>query len=1157
MKKNSTLLILLCFLPLFLTAQTGFEKKKRTTSGKVPDPSEKFIEIDAGKSQKGRVAAGVSRIDINLLKTSVYRDPEDGTVVFVRNEQKKTAVRNARVSFTETGKDFLKSVKKQLRVADPDTEFELLDEQTDELGYHHLRYRQVFRGVPLYGGEALLHTKEAGLVEFMNGKVFPTPALSVVPALNKEEALAKASDDLGRVTILQQKGLAGRFLGMEADQAELVIMTHDGQQKLVYHMTVRPNLLERWVYFVDAVSGEILDKYNHTCTLDGVYKTSAKDLNGITQSFNIVQSGQTYYMIDPSKPMYNAQRSKLPDSPVGVIWTIDAQNSRIDQEEMKLSHVVSGNGTTWNATAVSAHTNAGICYEYYRSKFSRKSLNGSDGSIISVINIADEDGRGLDNAYWNGQFMGYGNGRDGFKPLAGALDVAGHEMTHGVIENTAKLEYRNQSGALNESFADIFGVLIDNDDWTIGEDVVKKNVFPSGALRSLQNPNQGGKSDPGYQPKNMSQYAFLRDIPSEDNGGVHVNSGIPNHAFYLFTTSSGMNREKAEKVYYRVLTTYLTRTSKFTDLRLAVIQASKDLYGEGSEAAAARAAFDAVGITDPSGGSTSNPTTPTPPTNDILENPGTESLVVHDPTDGSMYAGAFTGNAEFKVIASKYGCLGKPSVTDDGSFVYFVGSDKHIYRVNLIQRTAPQKLSSDASWRNVAISKNGTLLAALTYNADNYIYVFNLQTNKNARFKLYNPTYSSGVNTGEVQYADSFQWDYSGENLIYDAFNEVRSLFGSIEYWDVGVLKAWDAGAGDFGSGVIDKIFTDLAEGENIGNPALAKTNSSILAFDYFDAYDEGFHILTVNLETGDIADVQANNDIGYPDYSKTDKIIVFNSLNGKQSVVKGVGIKADKISPDGNRPITYFTDAKWAVWYAQGARTLPAKTSQTVNFTVIPDQRNGVSFDLSATASSNLPVQFLLVSGDAVLSGKRITLGNIPGKVTVKAFQIGDSRFTAASAEQTFCIVPAAPVVSESGEYVVASGGSLYQWYVNNNPVGGQTTNNRFRKDFAGAYSVRAITQDGCMSPYSNSIGIAPLANEPLTNEMINVFPNPVKDFLRVELKNGGETLEKLSIADNTGRTLLESSTSVINLQTLPSGTYLLRVKTGKGEYARKVIRE
>lgn len=1150
-------LLFLCVSSVASFGQKGFDQKKKTPGTTPNTITTPFREVDGGNTPGARVGTKSRLIDPALIKNKVYRDSLDGTVIYIRRNSEKIPSKNLRRSFHQSGMAFLEEVKIQMKVKDPQSEFELTGQAEDELGYSHLRFQQKFNGVPVYGGEALLHSKNQGAVEFLNGRVFPTPKLSVKPGFGEKEAIEKAMSDLRNITIVQKSGMTGKFLEIEKDKAELMIMHHQQKERLVYHLTVKPNILERWVYFIDAQSGEVLDKYNHTCTLDGVFKTSAKDLNGVTQAFNMYQSGANYFMIDPSKPMFNASKSKLPDTPVGALWTIDAQNSRIDDDEMKLSHVVSGNGTTWNPTAVSAHINAGICYDYYRTKFNRNSLNGNGGSIISVINIADEDGKGMDNAYWNGQFMGYGNGRDGFKPLAGALDVAGHEMTHGVIENTAKLEYRNQSGALNESFADIFGVLIDKDDWTLGEDVVKKAVFPSGALRSMENPNQGGKSDPGYQPKNMSQYAFLKDTPSEDNGGVHINSGIPNHAFYLFTTASGMNRDKAEKVYYRALTTYLTRTSKFTDLRLAVVQSAKDLFGEGTEFTAAKAAFDAVGIADPNAGTSNpNPTTPTTPSTDIQVNPGTDSMVVFDPTDGSMYAGPFSSNGTFSVIANKLGCLGKPSVTDDGSFVYFVGADKNIYRVNLTQKTAPQKLSTDASWRNVAISKNGILLAALANTSDQYIYVFNLQTNKNVKFKLYNPTYSNGVNTGEVQYADSFEWDYSGENLIYDAFNEAKSLFGNIEYWDVGVLKAWDASANDFGSGTIDKIFSDLEEGENIGNPALAKTNSSIIAFDYFDSSDESYYILTANLETGDLKAVVENNDIGYPDYSKADKIIVYNALDNQQNIVNGIKIKADKISPDGN-PETYFTDAKWAVWYAQGARTLPTKTGQTITFAGISDKQPSVSFDLSATASSSLPVQFSLVSGDAQISGKRVNLGKTPGKVSVKAFQIGDSKFTSASAEQTFCIIPPAPGLSESGDFLVASGGQLYQWYINNSPIGGQTTNNRFKKDFAGAYTVRAVTQDGCLSSPSNSFGIVALANEPTASALaFKAYPNPVKDYVEIELNNS-DRFEKAWVMDMNARSLIESEEKKIGVQALPSGTYLIKVKTNKAEYMKKMVKE
>ena len=109
------------------------------------------------------------------------------------------------------------------------------------------------------------------------------------------------------------------------------------------------------------------------------------------------------------------------------------------------------------------------------------------------MNVPDEDdGSGLDNAYWNGKAMFYGNGATSFKPLAGAIDVAGHEMTHGVVQSTANLEYQGESGAINESIADIFGSMMDPADWLIGEDVVKPGAFPGGALRSLQDPHNGG-----------------------------------------------------------------------------------------------------------------------------------------------------------------------------------------------------------------------------------------------------------------------------------------------------------------------------------------------------------------------------------------------------------------------------------------------------------------------------------------------------------------------------------------------------------------------------------------------------------------------------------------------------------------------------------------
>ncbi|HLO46554.1 MAG TPA: M4 family metallopeptidase [Leadbetterella sp.] len=1145
---------LLLLTSALVFGQKGFDSKNQASSGQP------ILQAFETISAKGKNSPKNPKFALSPKQSAkkILRDDETGAVVYINNPVYTRDLKNARKNSSDMSKSFLNSVKNELKISNPSDEFRLVADETDDLGLRHLKLEQTFKNIPIYGGEAVVHTNRDGVAEFLMGKIFPSPNLNTTANISPTAAIELSLKDLGKSTIVQKTGKVNQFLSLEPDMAELIILNEKGKSYLAYHITARPNLLERWVYFIDAHSGEVINKYNHTCTLDGVVSATAKDLNGLTKTFNTVQVGQNYFMIDVTKNMYNPQ-SSLPDSPKGVIWTIDAQNSRIDQDKMDLAHVTSTSRTNWNATAVSAHINASICYDYYLSKFNRNSLNGSKGNIISVINIADEDGKGMDNAYWNGQFMGYGNGKSGFKPLAGALDVAGHEMTHGVIENTAKLEYRNQSGALNESFADIFGALIDRDDWTLGEDVVIKSVFPSGALRSLENPNQGGKNDNGYQPKNMSQYQFLKDTPSEDNGGVHINSGIPNHAFYKFATASGMTKDKAEKVYWRAMTTYLTRTSKFADLRVAVIQASKDLYGEGQETTAAKGAFDFVGITD---GSTSNGNTGNTGTgntssdNTIPVNPGTESLVAFDPTDNSLYSGAFTGNS-FTKISNGLGCLGKPSITDDGSFVYFVGKDKHIYRVDLAKNSAPQQLSNEPSWRNVAISKDGKQLAALASVTDTYIYVFDLVNNKNKRFELYNPTYTKGVSTGEVLYADSFEWDYSGEFIVYDALNEAETTFKNFKYWDVGIIRIWDPVKKDFSDGVIEKMFTNLEEGDNIGNPALAKTNTGIYAFDYFVSDEKAYYVLTLDLgkSSNNIQLIEENNDIGYPNFTKADNMLLFNSKDQNKQVIKGVNLKSDKISPNGT-PTVLFTDAMWGVTYAAGTRALPTKEAQTITISNITDKAPRASFDIAATSSSKLGLIFSVVSGDATVNGKTVTLGSIPGKVTLRAIQVGDAKYASATAEVVFCIVPPTPSLSDATIAVTASGGTLYQFFVNNNPIGGQTSNNTLKKDFGGVYTVKSVTSDGCLSASSNAISAAVLATEPKTVPKINLAPNPIEDQINLILP-AGETLIEMELVDNLGKSVLRSTKTNENVKGISTGQYVLKVQTAQNTYSLKLIKK
>lgn len=1144
-------------------AQKGFDTKKRNEVNNSK-PAGQFVEVKREPERNARQATFAAELSTKITKLKVTRDSETGSVLMIENLAKSNP--NARVSIQTQASTFLSEAKKLLKIENPAQELEMISMENDEQGKTHIRLQQKFNNIPIYGGEMWLHSN-GEKIETLNGRNFPTPNLSsTTPSFSEEKAIDFAMQDVRKYAIVQQNGVMGKLLKQKDNSAELIIYHKDDKpdnEHLAYHLTIKPNMLERWVYFIDAQSGEVLDKYNYTCALDGPLKATASDLNGVSRSFGVYQVGSFAYMIDSQRPMFNKTASKIPDDPVGVIWTIDAKNSTVDNTEYQ--HVTSSNNTNWSATAVSAHYNAGICYDFYRTKFSRNSLDDKGSSIVSVINITDEDGKGFDNAFWNGEYMAYGNGATAFKPLAGALDVAGHEMTHGVVEATARLEYRNQSGALNESFADIFGAMIDRDDWRIGEDVTRTSFIPTGALRSLENPNQGGKGTRGYQPKTMSQYAYMQDTEEEDNGGVHVNSGIPNYTFYLFASNQNVGKDKAEQVYYKALKQYLFRTAKFVDARLAVVKAATDLYGASSaEVTAAKAAFDAVGIADPSGSSSGGSTTPSPTTQTIPTNTGGDFILVYEPSTKTLYTGKST-DQNFKPISSK-GCLSKPSVQDDGLFAYFVGADKNIYRIALSGSYTETKLTSDAFWGNVAVSKDGKRLAARANAQEKFIYVFDLENNgKGYKLpQLYNPTYSTGVKSGDVVYPDALEWDYSGEYVIYDVFNKLKSTTGTLEYWDVGLIKAWDLAKKTVGGGQIEKLFTDLEKGESIGNPSFSKNSPSILAFDYFHEleYPDSYFQIAVDIESGDLDGVYENTDVGYPGYTRLDDKMLFNSKSSGKEVVMTINLDKNKLTPVGKASVL-FDDAKWAVWYSQGQRALPTKTTQTITFDGIADRSINQTFSLSAKASSNLAVQYTIESGDAsIINNNQLRTGTTAGKVSVKAFQTGNNQYASASATQTFCIVPATPTIASNNGNLVASGATTYQWYVNGNPVGGQTTSNTRKPDFNGNWTVRAVTNDGCESAASNAINVvsAILANEPNSEIQITAYPNPTSDNLKLDLPTG-VTFKEATFFTTDGKEIMKvnrlQENNMLNVSQLQKAIYHISIETTKGKVVRKVVLE
>lgn len=235
-----------------------------------------------------------------------------------------------------------------------------------------------------------------------------------------------------------------------------------------------------------------------------------------------------------------------------------------------------------------AYDYSGNVYDFYSDVFSRNSVDDQGMPLNSYVHY----GTRYDNAFWDGSSMNYGDG-DGkiFGRFTKCIDVIGHELTHGVTGNTAALNYQGQPGALNESFSDVFGSLVkqyvlkqtaDKADWLIGEGLFTSKVKGK-ALRSMKDPGTayddpklGGK-DP--QPADMDHYVRT----SSDNGGVHINSGIPNRAFCLTALKiGGYAWEKAGKIWYVALTKSLQATSNFQDCANATMEIARNLYGKGS-----------------------------------------------------------------------------------------------------------------------------------------------------------------------------------------------------------------------------------------------------------------------------------------------------------------------------------------------------------------------------------------------------------------------------------------------------------------------------------------------------------------------------------------------------------------------------------------------
>jgi len=491
-------------------------------------------------------------------------------------------------------------------------ELSLQVQSADDIGTKLFKFRQQYKGIPVFGHELIVHADKNGDASSINGYYDPSVKTSGVKTkakLSVNEAMQTAKQELG-LTAVQSFDIA---------KGELVIYEKGGTHHLVWKISLSTLEGEEPTYsdvFVDAIDGAVIDSINKIEYAAAV--GSGTGVLGDTKSLNTDSYTGGFYLRDTTRPVQTFTANNGTTLPGALVS--DADNVFNDP------------------AAVDAHAYAGMTYDYFKNKLGRNSYDNAGATIKSTVHY----GSRYNNAFWNGTQMVYGDG-DGstFIAFSGSLDVVAHEITHAVTERTANLVYSYQSGALNESMSDVFGNLVENksdNNWLVGEDIYTPGTAGD-ALRSMSNPPAYG--DPGH----MDQYVNT----SSDNGGVHTNSGIPNKAFYNFVTTAGVTRDNAASVWYRALTQYMTSSSQFTDARNATIQAATDLFGAGSAiVTAVTNAWTNVGV-----GATS-----TTPADDY--EPNDSRTAAYAVTSGTTYNGKISSASDqdwFKFTTNASGTL--------------------------------------------------------------------------------------------------------------------------------------------------------------------------------------------------------------------------------------------------------------------------------------------------------------------------------------------------------------------------------------------------------------------------------------------------------------------------------------------------------------------
>ena len=988
------------------------------------------------------------------------------------------------------------------------TSFKQVRIKEDELGFTHEKQQQYYQGLKVEFGEYSFHSK-AGVVETASGKAYKIENLNVSASLSQQAGLQKAMSHVGAEKYLWEED---NMIGYAKPEGELMILPAiegiSSKDRLVYKYDIysQKPLYSADVY-VDAQSGEVVFEKNKICHVD-TPATGTSLYNG-TVPFTADVSGNTYSLEASFVETYDMNQS-----------TNYNNASSVTSNSSNFSN---------NATAVQAHYGAEQTYDYFLQKHGRDSYDGNGAVIRSYVSYSSN----YVNAFWDGYRMTYGDG-DGvnYGPLV-SLDIVGHEIAHGVTQYAANLVYSYESGALNESFSDIFGESIEyyaqgSNDWLMGDQIGAGGS--GGALRSFSNPNSFSQPDTYY---GNSWYSG-----SGDNGGVHYNSGVQNYWFYLLTLGgSGVNdngdsytvaqigMDAAAAVAYRNLAVYLSSSSQYDDARAGAIQAAIDLYGAGStEVIAVTNAWYAVGVGDPyDDGNNGGGGEPTACSSTVSSFPYSESF---ESGDGWTQASGDDGDWTRDASGTPSSNTG-PSAGADGSYYMFL------------------EASTNGSTGQIGANAEAILESPC----------FNLSGQSSATFSFENHMYGTSVGSLELEAStDGASWTtlWSDSGNQGNQWNAVSVSLASYLGGEVRLRLVGTTGTSWSSDIAIDNLELTTSGGgtsdtsapttpSNVSASSVTETSATISWSASSDNVGVvGYNVYQGSTFLGTTANTSATISSLTAGTTYTFYVTAYDAA-GNESVSGSVTFTTSSSSGGGGN-VTYCdsegsnSSYEWIDYVAFGTMTNATGddggyadyTSYVANVT--PGSTNTLVFSCGFSSSTYTEYWKVWIDYDqdgtfdddeVVASGSSSSANNLSVDVTIPTTaSLGSTRMRVSmkyNAEQTAC---------ETFTY-----GEVEDYTVN----------------ISNTLASQGITSFA-------SVDASPLGNEEAF--VLKAYPNPTKDMVQVNVQNRDNASFRIvnTIGQLVSRGDLISNT--ISVSELSKGMYLLEVFDGQKTLTTKLIK-